>query len=381
MISDRELDDLLVAAAGVRDADLPNLPDDLLDLVTADAGPSLVAAADVGREPASVVAARQLVADAHEARTAPRPRRPRRRTLVRVATAVVAIAAAWTTAVVVAPRESPDPRRTTPSTGAPVSPGEIALVAGEPVVFPLSLDPAPEGLTPTFSRRGGVAAHGSTPPFSVADYSSADGDRVLVSLFPEDPRSNEDYGFRPEGDPTGTATVDGVQAGVWPEAGGVSLLWQRPGGQWVWLLGEGDLAGTGALVAVGESLVDRPQPVGLHFGLAPAGWSVGGYEESRSLDLVSDTDPEQLLRVSLVGREYPGTLDELLEGISFAEPPEPVTVQGQPARLALASGDGGSPYRYLVGQLDGGPFFVLLAPEALTQEQVLQIAEQVTYTP
>jgi hypothetical protein len=100
VISERELDVLLADAAGVRDVDLPALPEDLRTLFTddgpADPGLALVvddpAAADEG---ASVVAARQLVAGARDARTAARPRRrPRRRTVVRLATAVVAVAAA-----------------------------------------------------------------------------------------------------------------------------------------------------------------------------------------------------------------------------------------------------------------------------------------------
>jgi hypothetical protein len=41
--TDRELDVLLAGAAGVHDADLPELPEEFLDLVTADAGLSLVA--------------------------------------------------------------------------------------------------------------------------------------------------------------------------------------------------------------------------------------------------------------------------------------------------------------------------------------------------
>jgi hypothetical protein len=133
------------------------------------------------------------------------------------------------------------------------------------------------------------------------------------------------------------------------------------------------------LVAVAESIVDRPQPVGLQFGLAPAGWSVGGYEESRSLDLVSDTDPGLLLRLSAVGPQYDGTIDELLDGLPMAAPVETVTVQEQPGRLALLEGDAGAPpFWTLLGQLPDGRYFRLLAPPELTREQVLQIGDQVT---
>ncbi|WP_448641756.1 hypothetical protein [Geodermatophilus sp. URMC 63] len=234
MTTDRELDVLLAGAAGVRDADLPDLPEEFLDLVTADAGLSLVA-----DEPASVVAARRLVADAQAARSTPR-RRPRRGTLVRVTTAVLVLAAAWATAVLVGSPGTPAGPTATPTAPAPGTPGglhgRIALVAAEEVTFPLSLAEVPDGLTPLFSRRGGLPRYGSTPPFFVADYEPtslvsgdtgpavADPGRVLLGVYPEDPRSSGEYGFRPEGDPTGTATVQGAEAGVWRERGTVSLL-------------------------------------------------------------------------------------------------------------------------------------------------------------
>ncbi|MGY1782732.1 hypothetical protein [Geodermatophilus sp. SYSU D01036] len=314
-----------------------------------------------------------------------RPRLPGRRVSLRVGTALVAVAAAWTTVVVVTPDDAV-PQRSVPPAAAP-APGGITLVAAEAVTFPVALDPVPEGLTPLHSRRGGIPEYGSTPPHFVADYepadpAAADPGRVLLGLYPEDPRTSEDYGFWPEGEPTGTATVDGAEAAVWREDGTVSLLWERPDGQWVWLAGEGAPAEVEALVAMGESIVDRPVPVGLQFGLAPAGWSVGGYEESRSLDLVSDADPVLALRLSAVGAQYTGTIDELLEGMPTAAPTEPVTVQGRDGRLALLTGDvGQSPFWTLIGQLPDGRFFRLLAPQVLTREQVLQIGEQVTAAP
>ncbi|MGY1606007.1 hypothetical protein [Geodermatophilus sp. SYSU D00700] len=330
--------------------------------------------------PAARAAARAaLLEEIGTARTGRRPLRPpgRRRSL-RVGAGLVAVAAAWATAVVVAEPTSPAPPRPAPSVAAP-APGAIVLVAAEAITFPVSLDPVPEGLTPSYSHRGGMPQYGSTPPYSIADHTSPGGDRVLLGVYPEDPRTSEDYGFWHEGVPDGTATVDGVEASVWRHDGVVTLLWKRRDGQWIQLSGEGVHADTGALVAVGETVVDRPQPVGLQFGLAPAGWSVGGYEESRSLDLVSDTDPGLSLRLSAVGHEYPGTIDGLLDGLPLAAPVETVTVQGRPGRLALVEGDAGaSPSWMLLGRLADGRFFQLLAPQALTREQVLQIGEQVT---
>ncbi|TYP87855.1 hypothetical protein [Blastococcus xanthinilyticus] len=381
MRTDRDLDARLAAAAGIRDDELPPLPGEFLAHLRADAA-----------EPASVIAARQLVSDAHAARGVPRrrPRRPARRTLLRVGGAVVAIAAAWATAVAVTPADLPSTRDdvATPSqvTEAPVDPGAPAdglrLVAAEAVTFPLSVDPVPAGLTPTFSRWGGTAFYGDQPLVFSADYSSGTGDRFLLRLFPEDPRQWGDAGWSIDGEPAGTATVDGAEVDVRRRDGIVTLLWERPDGRWVQVLGEGAYAETSAAVAVAESVVDRPQPVGLQFGLAPAGWSVGGYEESRSLDLVDDSDPTQApLRVSLFGGPgYTATIDDPFEGRVLAGPVEPVTIQGQPGRTARVDpGDGDG---WLVtGQLPAGPLFLMVAPSVLTKEQVLEIAEQITYTP
>ena len=380
MISDRELDAHLAGAAGIHDEDLPALPDAFLAQLRMTA-----------EEPASVVAARQLVSDARDDRTARRPRRrPGRRAAVRVAAAVVAVAAAWTTAVLVAPHDDSAPPvagTPTPGTDTPGSPtpsptaGGLTLVAAETVTFPFSLDPAPAGLTPEFSRRGGTAYYGNGPLEFVADWSSDEG-RVLVDLFPADPRTLPDTGWSELGDPAGTVTVDGVPAEVRKDDGLETLHWERPDGRWVWVLGEGSYADTSAVVAVAESIVDRPQPVGLQFGLAPAGWSVGGYEASRSLDLVSDDDPTQSpLRVSLFGGPgYDVTVDAPFEGRSLTGPVEPVTVQGLPARIALTTPEDGDAW-LVTGQLAGGPMFLMLAPPALTREQVLAIAEQITYAP
>ena len=54
-------------------------------------------------------------------------------------------------------------------------------------------------------------------------------------------------------------------------------------------------------------------------------------------------------------------------------------MRGQPRLLATVEGGAGGPGSWtLVGQLPVGRFFLLLAPQELTREQVLQIGEQVT---
>jgi hypothetical protein len=302
---------------------------------------------------------------------------------------VLALAAAWTTAVLVSPSDRlatpADPTSTEAGpSGSPTdapAPSGIALVSADQITFPLSLDPAPAGLTPLFSRWGGVPFYGDQPLVFSADYGSPGGNRVLVTLFPEDARGLGDYGFGVGGEPSATVPVGGRAAEVRLGESSVSLLWERPDGRWVRVMGEGSYADTAALVPVAESIVDRPQPLGLQFGLAPADWSVTGYEESRSIDLTSDVEPQQLIRLSVYQPGSGSTIDTLMDGITVVTPVQTVTVQGQPARMALQAGDAEHPdFWTVVRQLPGGEIFLLLAPETLTQDQVLQIAEQITYS-
>jgi hypothetical protein len=371
VITDRELDVQLAGAAGIRDADLPALPEGFLEHVQAEDFLGYLMG-DTGAEPASVVAARQLVADAHEARTA-RPRRRRRNLLLRAGAAAIVVAAAWTAAVVVTPAERPG------SPDGPTAPAEgIILVAAEQAAFPLTLEPPPAGLEPTFSMFGGVGYYGDAPLVYTADYYSGGDDRVLLNLFEEDPRGTDDGPF--EGAPDGSVTVAGTTAEVRRGSGSVDLLWERTDGRWARVLGEGGYGDLAALVPVAESVVDRPQPLGLQFGLAPAGWSLTGYEESRSIDLTRDGDVTQLLRLSVLP---PGTatLDDVVGGPDLTVPPTPVTIRGREGRLALVHGGENPDFWRAAGEFADGSRFLLLAPQVLTEEQVLQIAEQITYTP
>jgi hypothetical protein len=390
MITDRELDAQLAAAAGVHDRDLPPLPADFLRVLR-----SIDDGADAaGREPASVLAARQLVADAHERRTSgrrrPRTRLSRRRTALRIGAGVAVAAVAWTLAVVVG---GPDAGRD------PVAPPDsgITLVAAEEVTFPLSLDPVPDGLRPVFTGGRDWATDGA-----IADYRSADpATHVTLSVFAEKPAWLQD----PLGEPddvaeTGTVAVGGAAAEF---ARGINtacyptdcdrpfaqLVWQRAPGQWVVLRGEGGYGDPARLVAVGESLVDRPQPVTLQVQLAPAGWSVADYHDSQAISYVSDDDPDQSMTVQVFAPE-PGrgpaggwSPDQLIAIASADGPPTPVTVHHRPARLVTCddcSIPQGRHTWYLQAQFADGTLFVLQAPDDLTQDQVLAIAEQVTYT-
>ena len=419
MITDRELDDRLAAAAGFHDADLPALPEGFLAALRAEA-----------EEPASVVAARQLVDDARSGR--PRPRRRRRHVLVRVSAGVLAVAAAWATAVLVdGPGQShaPEARPSTSPSAVPPDvlpldpPGGLTLVAADAVTFPYSMDPAPEGLTPTLVRAGGLESFGTVEPVVYrASYRSADDLGFEFSVSPSDPRVPRPGSFESppydedEIEDRGTVQVDGTPADfvrarfqkpdcravpatptqeeqpeelcidAWAE-----LFWQRPDGQWVAVYGMGDRYGVEtALVAVAESIVDRPQPVQLQFRLAPEGWAVSSYESLGNLTLVSEADPTSLtdrIGVSLLERWRGYTSpDVVLQGMTDGNPPEDVTVNGAPARLVsvpdhFADPAAGRRMWYLAAQFADGPQFLFQAPDTLTREDVLAMAEGLTWSP
>lgn len=412
MSTDHDLDVQLQAARGLRDADLPALPAAFLDFVHASTAtpeqqaPAVRALHPVGAEaPASVLAAQQLVADAHQRRSSGATggrRRPSRKTALRLSAAVIAVAAAWTTAVVVIPSDRPSASPdvvASPSADPTAGATGIRLVATEAAMFPLSLDPVPAGLTPSFSQRGEDTPDADTPLEYVADYRPIDGDGDGFTLwtYPQDPRGRADFRLsqdqpdRYDSVQTATVSVHGSPVEIGLVASGTNtyadLLWQQPNGWWVRILGDGVYAETGAVVAVAESVVDRPQPLGLQFGLAPAGWTASSYEDSHSIDLVNDEDPDQLLRLS-VYRPGPGTtIESFIESFFedrdvFVSPVTPVTIKGLPGLLSLRSGDTGQPsYWFVVGQFPDGRVFLLLAPRELLQEQVLAIAEQIIYTP
>lgn len=311
----------------------------------------------------------------------------RKATAARIGIAVVVVAAAWTTAVAVAP---PD-RAGTPAEPTAAQPdpssGGIALVAAQQITFPLSLDPVPEDLTASFSRTAVTDSSGHESVVFLADYWSTDGDRFVLWVYPEDPRGAADY-ERPQDRrdfaEAGTVTVDGTEAVLATGHDGsfTDLLWERSDDQWVRIQGGGTYGDGAAVVAVAESIVDRPQAAGLQFGLAPAGWSLSNYEESQTLELVNGDDPQQRLHLSLIQRRSGVTLDTAFDGMALAGQVEPVTVNGQPARLVLGDGGPGSPDSWhVVGDLSNGQLFLLLAPETLARADVLEIAGHITYTP
>ena len=301
-----------------------------------------------------------------------RVRLPRRRTALRIGAGVTVVAAAWTAAVVIA---APD------ELGPP--PGSVTLVAFEPPTFPLALDPVPGGLTPSYSADPGGILH--------AGYSGAGDDSIYVRIEPDEPEQydvsdTEDVTVNGEDAELVTGSIN-TCTGPGPECIEVQvpyvhLVWERRDGQWVELSGSGRYDDGDRLRAVAEDLVDRPQPVPLQVHLAPAGWSVQAYKDDRILTLVNDSYEQQTVNVFLPLPEDVVPADELLgELMGPVGPVIPATINGRPAQLVQIGGGPMDSGWYLQAQFTDGTTFVVQAPAAFTQEEVLRFAAEVTYTP
>jgi hypothetical protein len=306
-------------------------------------------------------------------------RRPSRKVAVRIGVAATAVAAAWTAAVVIA---APD------QAGPP--PGSVRLVAFTPPTFPLSLDPVPAGMTPAFS--------GDADAGSFADYRSADGtDRFTLGVAEDEPDQREEgdgYDVQDEREVSVHGSDADLVSGRQVECPGpgtapacawqdfARLTWEESDDRWVTLTGEGRYASAARLVAVADSLVERPQPVTLSVGLAPEGWSVLMYKDGRILVLADDAFPEQTLSVHLPLPAEVVPPDQLLgELMGPVGPVIPVTVHGRAAQLVRIDAGGRDRGWYLQGQFADGTTFVVQTPDSFTEDQVVAFAEQVTHTP
>jgi hypothetical protein len=308
-----------------------------------------------------------------------RPRRsrvPSRKVRWRVGVGALAVAASWAAAVVIA----------APDEFGPL-PDSVRLVRFEPPTFPLSLEPVPTRWEVSFSADPGGILH--------AGYSATDGsgDGLYVRVSPEQP---EQYDVRSVED----VQVDGQEAelvrgdlltctGPGPECVEeripyLHLVWERQADQWVTVSGPSEPK---RLVGIAGSLVDRPQRVPLRISLAPAGWSVLGYKDDRILTLVDGDHEQHTLSVHLPLPENVVPADQVRESIMGPVGPQlDVTVNGRPAQLVRIQGDLMYEGRflerwYLQAQFADGTTFVVQAPESFTQEQVLQLARTVVYTP
>jgi hypothetical protein len=333
-------------------------------------------------QPAARSAARVALLDEIErsrtVRGRARARLPRPRTALRLGVGVTVAAVAWTAAVVIA---APD------ELGPP--PGSVRLVDFETPTFPLSLDPVPEGLRPAFDGSG----EGS----SIADYRDPTGESGFTIYIADDELPSPDEGA--PGYRLGAVeevTIDGREAELvqysreWCADVGVDcgrraftdLTWERTDDMWVRILGDGRYRSPDSLLAVADSIVDRPQPATLRVGLAPAGWSVDFFKMGRVLSLVNDAYEQQTLTVHIPLPEDVVPPEQMLGQLMGAVGPVvPVTVHGRAAHLVEIGGGPLDSGWYLQAQFADGTTFVVQAPEAFTREQVVQMAEQVTYHP
>jgi hypothetical protein len=320
----------------------------------------------------------------------PRSRRaPSRKVRWRIGVGVVAVAASWAAAVVIAAPDGP---------GTPAD--SVRLVDFSVPTFPLSLDPEPVGLRPAFDGDGDGA--------SIASYDDATGENGFTIYVGEDePEGNgpddgapgyEELGTHDvslgdddaevltyqrdwcveEFDDPGQACRTEIRRFAW-------LSWERQDDQWVSILGHGGYASAERLQTVAGSLVDRPQPATLDIGVAPDGWEIQGYKMGRVLTLVNSEYEQQSLSVHIPLPEDVIPADRVRESIMGPIGPQlDVTVNGRPAQLVRVDvGYVVDGHRYegwhLQAQFADGTTFVVQAPEAFTQQQVLELAESVTH--
>ena len=329
-----------------------------------------------GREPASVIAARQLAEDAHARHGAPavRRRRPGRTAVLRIGAAVLTAAAAVTTAVLIS-----EPQGATPQSHPAVQTHGMQLVTFTLPAFPLTLPTPPPGAgAPTF----GADAAGTT---SMGYEDAADPlQNIGISVSPVAPPPGGSLsapGWVPE-----HLAVNGVPAVlVAPSGTGdpaiASLDWQRRPGQWVTIQAQGRYAERALVLSIAAALVDKPQAMPVQLHLAPAGYSLNvSKDDGRIIILADDADPERSLVVRLA---VAGSTDGLQSYADVAgKPVATVTVHGKPAQLARTDLGGGGPQGWaLRALLPDGSAFVVEAPGDLAAEQVVQIADQVTDTP
>jgi hypothetical protein len=314
----------------------------------------------------------------------PRSRRmPSRKVRWRVGGGVVAVAASWAAAVVIAAPDGP---------GTPAD--SVRLVEFHVPTFPLSLDPEPAGLRPAFDGDGEGASI-----VSYHDEEYREGFAIYISE--DEPEQPDDVVGGPSRGDIHDVEVNGSEAEVvhgsenwcWGPDGSeicaprgfTELVWERGDDQWVRIEGHGSYDDTSAVIAVAESLVDRPQPATLDMGVAPDGWEVQFYKMGRVLTLVNSQYEQQSLTVHIPLPDEVVPAGQVRESIMGPIGPQlDVTVNGRPAQLVrvdIGYVVDGHRYEgwYLQAQFEDGTTFVVQAPEAFTQEQVLELAESVTH--
>ncbi|WP_134767594.1 hypothetical protein [Nocardioides sp. 1609] len=304
---------------------------------------------------AAMSAARQRLDDAMA--EAPGPTRlPRRRLPLVAVAAAAAVAAVGVT--------------TTPALVG--SDGSVAVASVDPLTFPLTPTALPDALgDPVFEREA--------DRFVAARYGPITNGLSIVTDV-------EDDGYWDIPDDSPTTDIDGHEArivnrtvyGGTPQgAAAVSMIWEGDDGDWTAVTGSGDYADPARVEAFAESLQDKPQPVDLSLAVAPEGWTLATYQADRILVFVApDGDARDGLTVALTPRASSD-----LSGYGAREVGN-LTVNATPAAIGRQDSDhGGDPTWILVAQTTSGQTFSVQAPASLTRDQVIQIAEGVTYRP
>jgi len=246
----------------------------------------------------------------------------------------------------------------------------IALAAVDPMTFPWTPSAVPAGLgEPVFEKDSN---------FIAARYGDQlNGVSVTTDVV------DEDFWTIPVD--AQSADVNGDEAKVYertvyngtPEhARAVTVVWKDDSSDWTAVTGSGRYADSGRMVAFAEALRDEPQRVDLSLSVAPVGWSVAAYKEDRILTLSESGEPgPNDLTIGLTDRVATD-----LSGYG-AQDESTLTINGRPAHLGRQSSEAGGFRWILEAATASGQSFSLQAPDDFTRDQVIEVAESVTYEP
>ena len=245
--------------------------------------------------------------------------------------------------------------------------GAIALAPVDPVSFPLTPSDVPAGLgEPIFEMDSNFmsARYGARSPDGLTVTTNVDSEDFWT--IPDDTESVDISGH--DGTLFHGVAFDGTTIAT-PT---ISVVWRDDNGEWTRVTGQGTYAEAGRVEAFAESLLDRPQPVDLSLSVAPAGWSLTAYKEDRILMLSPDNGPsEDDLTVALV--------DKLPEDFAHAYDVDQVTTARVHARDALVGKN--SEAWILLAQVADGQAYLVSAPGTFSREQVVEVANGVSYAP
>ncbi|MEU4624524.1 hypothetical protein AB0G04_31695 [Actinoplanes sp. NPDC023801] len=323
---------------------------ELLDSYGPDAPPPSGAALD---------AARARLLDAID--PAPARRRPLLTRRLGVAVSGLGLAAAVVVAGVTLPRfaDRPEPAGTATAEGpatakGPARTGGIRLVAARTPQFPWTL-----------------------PGLGRAVF-TADPGGPVIAVYLADDRS--DVYLAGADEPTGGKSVEvGGREGRIIEFSGTApdglpplvLVWEHRPGQWLRLTGHHRYGTEQALVALAETVQDKPQRLRFEVtvGLIPAGWELAGFKDESILTYRDPADPENDFYVQWAPADQPLFRAEEMEGLQKATK---VTVRGRPADLFQAT-----EFWMVQARLADGSAFRLMTPPSFTKEQILELAGSV----